>query len=141
MATRRRVTTKPDENCYINFSVIEWLTDPALARCGGLAKGVWIQMIARMALEPVRGVLEGDSRELARVLGMTVEEFEAGTVELERHGVFRRGSDVHPELSPDAIVCGWMYRTGELSETRAAAGRKGASVQSVDASGSNVPKG
>jgi hypothetical protein len=77
------------------FYWADWRSDPALRMCGLAARGLWMDMLSIMA-DAGGYLLINDAAPttagLARVIGATIEEVDAGLQELESAGVFSRGA-------------------------------------------------
>ena len=117
-------STQVDQWPYMPFFVNDWLGDDALRACAPASRGIWIDMLAIMWKSPTRGVLlkaNGrihTSKTLAKRLGDPVADIEAALAELEDEEVYSRRDD-------GAIYCRRMWREWDLTQKRAAAGRKG----------------
>ena len=140
MATRRKATTKPDENWWFKFDVSAWLNDPGVRLCSLAARGAWIQMLAAMYMQPVRGVLPGDVDSVGLLLGVPKGWVAPALEELEEAGVFSRGAAVHEDLPEDAIVCRRMWRE-HWSRARMAAGGRASGRVRRSSHGEGCPEG
>lgn len=98
------------------------------------AKGLWMDMLAKMAVKTPQGVISGNLESLAEALGYTgpmarawVTEYKHLIEELESKDVFSRGGDIDEDLNPDDIVNRRMYRerdrAQDISEARSRAAR------------------
>lgn len=100
------------------------------------AKGLWMDMLAKMAERTPQGVLSGDLESLAVVLGFAgrmarawVEEYAPLVDEMEAAGVFSRGRDIDEGLDPDAIVSRKMYRERDRSQEKSEKCRQAANTR------------
>lgn len=120
-----RMSSRKDNYAWTQWYPEDWLTDAALVMCSLAAQGLWMRLLCHAWKAPVRGVLPGDARKLARLAGASVDEVAILIGELEDEGVFSRGEDIHADLEADAIVNRRMYREWRLVRTRSEAGRAG----------------
>lgn len=125
-------------NVGIYFWIRDWRGDEAVSACGYAAKGLWIDMLFVMVQQELPGVLPGDLRELARLMGHRGRDVGRAWVasvsplvaELEAEGVFTRGKDLarkpwHPAVADDAIVNRRMWREHCLKLSKKLAGKAG----------------
>jgi hypothetical protein len=101
----------------------DWRSDEGLRLCSLAARGLWVDMLCVMHAATPRGHLKVNGRipsteELAGMLGRPAEEVEFALLELDRWGVYSRGSD-------GEVTSRRMVRDTKLSTARAKAGRKG----------------
>ena len=114
---------REDRRAGFTWFPADWLADEGVRAVSFAADGLWTGMLCLMARSPRRGMLlrpNGSAVSadyLAKQLGGSAAEIEVLLKELEDESVFSR-EEGH-------IICRKMWRKTELSETRAAAGRKG----------------
>lgn len=112
-------TTRP----YFPFYPGDWLRDTALRSCSLEARGLWIDMLCYMHDgEPyghlkVKGKVISEDN-LSGLLGVNLRDLRRLLKELERAGVFDRGSG-------DVILNRRMVRDDELRQRRASGGAQG----------------
>ena len=112
------------------FYPSDWLRDTALRSCSNGARGLWIDMICYMHEGNPYGHLKvGDKvilpSNLARMVGLTIEETEGYLAELKEAGVY--------DLDPDGtIVSRRMIRDENLRNMRASGGKLGGNPALMD---------
>jgi hypothetical protein len=109
---------------WLKFWAKDWLEEPSLRLVSWAARGLWIDLLARMHALDDPGVLRVNGKALtdaqvARLVGGTPAEIGPLLRELEDAGVFDRAED-------GAVVSRRMVRDVYLSQIRADAGSKGA---------------
>lgn len=65
----------------------DWLQDQAMSACSAETRGVWIDLLCRMALCDKNDSIRGTASELARLTRCLPHEFESAAVELMAAGV------------------------------------------------------
>lgn len=105
------------------FYPSDWLRDTALKSCSIGARGLWIDMICYMHEGNPYGHLKVNEKvilpaNLARMVGITIEEAEGYLDELKLAGVY--------DIAEDGSFCSRrMIRDEKLREIRALGGKKG----------------
>lgn len=92
--------TKPKSGRYpwFKFNPRRWLSDIELRSCSPAARGVWADMISIIHEADSGGYLliggeQPDAETMARIVGVSVKEYQALEKELERRKVFSRRAD------------------------------------------------
>lgn len=122
------VSTKQDQYHWDRFAYDAWSSDNGLRRCSFAAKGLWMDMLAIMWNEPLRGSMPGSPGAVAALVRAEVDEIKPLLHELKKAGVFSVAKDVAahwPEVPAGYIVNRRMFRTHRTLRARAAAGRAG----------------
>lgn len=122
------VSTKQDQYHWDRFAYDAWSSDNGLRRCSFAAKGLWMDMLAIMWNEPLRGSMPGSPSAVAALVRAEVDEIKPLLHELKKAGVFSVAKDVAahwPEVPAGYIVNRRMFRTHRTLRARAAAGRAG----------------
>jgi len=114
---------REDKNPWTKFYWQDFDSDTVLRLCSLAAQGLWRRMLSLMAKSNKKGFLlenekQMESKSLAKLVGVSVEEIEPLIGELEHYGVFSRDS-------LGVIYNRRMKRESELSKIRAKAGAKG----------------
>ena len=105
----------------------DWFSSFDVRSCSLASRGLWMDMLGIMSRAEIKGALtingkQIGSKELAKIVGITERETIPLLKELEVHKVFSR--------LPDGIIINRrMYKTSKLSQARAEAGKKGASLR------------
>lgn len=110
---------------YLKFYPDSWVAENSLRLCSLAARGLWIELICRMAQSPEHGVLLGPGGkpvrddQIAALVGSPHDGVMAALVELGENGVFSR-------RTPDgAIYCRRMVRDHERYVRQAESGSRG----------------
>jgi len=67
---------------WMQFCVMDWLSDPDLSRCHAVTRGIWADFLCAMHINGRSGQITGTSEELARIGRCTPAEIEQALVEI-----------------------------------------------------------
>ena len=126
----KSLSNRLDQRPAFDFFPKDWVAgDNGLSECLYGAKGLWIDMMARMWLATPRGTLPADLQRLSRIVGGRPEEVRPHLEELAKNHVFSYLQDgALLDEKPDGeylICCRSMYRKWLVSATKSEAGRMG----------------